>query len=113
MPGRIRISDGIIIDKRVPIPGLRALRPGGDKGVGGGETSQRGVHPASVEEVDSEAGLLALTGEFVVRAEIAESVPRLTKGFVESGGGLCAADVGVPEAVERVVGEDLRLKGRG
>jgi hypothetical protein len=42
MPRRIRIPDGIIIDERVPIPGLRALRGGGDEGVGREEPSQQG-----------------------------------------------------------------------
>ena len=102
MSRRIRIPDGVIIDKRVPIPGLRPLRPGRANGVGGGETSQRGVHPARVEEVDSETGFFALSGaltgsfaKFVVRAEIAVStltgcfaIPRLTEGFVPSASGM-------------------------
>ena len=105
MPGQVYIPDGIIIDKRVPIPGLRALRPGRDNGVGGGETSQRGVHPAGVEEVDSEAGFLALTGELVVRAEIAESIPCFSKRFIKRGGGLGAVGVGRDRETAEMVSE--------
>ena len=76
------------------------MRPGRDNGVGGGETSQRGVHPAGVEEVDSEAGFFALAGaltgcfaKFVVRAEIAESIPCFSKRFIKRGGGLGSVGV--------------------
>ena len=106
MPRRIRIPDRVIIDERVPIPGLRALRGGGDDGVGGGETSQRGVHPARVEEVDSEAGFFALTCELVVRAQVAESIPRLTEGFIERGGGLGSVRVRGDGGTAEVVGEE-------
>ena len=105
MPRRIRIPDRVIIDERVPIPGLRALRGGGDDGVGGGETSQRGVHPARVEEVDSEAGFFALTCELVVRAQVAESIPRLTEGFVERGSGLGSIGIGRDRRTAEVVAE--------
>lgn len=93
MPRRIRIADGIIIDKRVPIPGLRPLRGGGDDRVGLEEASQRAVVPTRLEEVNAEAGFLALSRKFVVRVEIAVSIPRFAKGFVERGGGLCAVRV--------------------
>ncbi len=70
MPRRIRIADGIIIDKRVPIPGLRPLRGGGDDGVGRHEPSQRRVKPARLEEVNpSQRGLFPLSREFVVGVE--------------------------------------------
>ena len=88
MPCWIVIPDRVIIHKPISIPRLRPLRPGRDDTVGREETSQRGVHPARVEEVDSEAGFFALTGKFVVRAQVAESIPRLTEGFIERGGGL-------------------------
>jgi hypothetical protein len=82
------------------------LRPGGDNGVGGGEASQRGVKPASVEEINSERGLFSLSGKFVVRAEIAESIPRLTEGFVEGGGGLDSVRVRGEGGTAEVVGEE-------
>ena len=64
------------------------MRPGGNNGIGGEETSQRAVVPACVEEINSEVGFLSLARKFVVRAEVAESIPRLTEGFVERGSGL-------------------------
>ena len=70
MPRRIRIPDGIIIDKRVPIPGLRPLRGSGDDRIGRHETSQRGVKPARLEEVNpSQRGLFPLSRKLVVGGE--------------------------------------------
>jgi hypothetical protein len=69
---RIRIPDRVIIDKRVAIPRLRALTAGRHNRVGLREAAQGRVEPARVEEVNAEAGLLALTGELVVRAEVAQ-----------------------------------------
>jgi hypothetical protein len=108
MPGRIRIPDRIIIDKRIPVPRLRALTPGRHNRVGLREAAQRGVEPARVEEVNAETGLLALTGELVVRAEIAERVTRLAKGFVERGGGLGAVRVRGDGGTADVVAEQIR-----
>ena len=76
------------------------MRGRGDDRVGGGEASQRGVEPTGVEEVQSKRGFLALTGEFVVRAEGVRSVAYLAEGFVptgcyaiQRGGGLDAAGI--------------------
>ena len=89
MSCRVVIPDRVIIDKRVPIPGLRALRGRGDDAVRREETSQRGVKPARLEEVNpSQRGLFPLSRKLVVGIETSESIPRLTKGFVQSGGGL-------------------------
>jgi hypothetical protein len=105
----IIIYDRIIIHIRVPIPRLCALRPGRDDGVGGGETSQRGVHPARFEIINSERGLFSLTGELVVRAEIAESIPCFSKRLVQRGRGLDSArvrgDGRTAEVVTEQVGE--------
>jgi hypothetical protein len=69
-----------------------------------GKITTKLTHPARVEEVDSEAGLLALAGEVVVRAEIAVSIPRLTEGFVPTG---CFAIEGLRGL------ESVRVRGEG
>ena len=72
MPARIRIPDGIIVDKRVPIPGLRPLRGGGDDRVGREEASQRAVIPACVEEVNAGAGFFRENEFFCIQIQLAE-----------------------------------------
>ena len=70
MPRRVVISDGSIVDKRIPIPGLHPLRGGGDDRVGRHEPSQHGVKPARLEEVNpSQRGLLPLSRKLVVGVE--------------------------------------------
>ena len=44
------------------------------------------VEPAGHEEVKSEAGFLALTGELVVRAEGTRGAAQFAEGFVERRG---------------------------
>ena len=80
------------------------------------ETSERGVKPARVEEINAEAGFFMLTREVIVRAEIAESIPRFSKGFVKRGGGLCAVrvrgDTGTAEVVrEQEAQRPIRADG--
>ena len=94
MPRRVRIPDRVIIHVRVPIPGLRALRPRGDDGIGLCESAQRRIEPARLEEIDSETGFLPLTCKFVVGVQIAEGKSCFAEGFVERGGGLDSARAG-------------------
>jgi hypothetical protein len=84
MSRRVVISDRIIIDKRVPIPGLRPLRGGGDNGIELGKAVKIRIIPACVEEVNSEAGFLALTREFVLCAQVAERVALFRRFFSRS-----------------------------
>ena len=112
---RVIIADRVIVHERVAVPGLRPLRGGGDDGVRGGETSQRGVEPASYEEVKSQAGFLALTGELVVRAERGRCTAQFAKGFVQRGGadrpvgvrGEGGAAEACPERSRRAVAEPV------
>jgi len=109
MPCRIRVPDRIIIHIRVPIPRLRALRSSGDNGVGRSEPANRRVKPARAVKIKPKLGLFPLTGELVVRAEIAGGEARLTEGFVERGGGLDSAriggDRGTPKMIREQIGE--------
>ena len=51
------------------------------------------VKPACAVKIKPKLRLFPLTGEFVVRAEIAGGVARLAEGFVQRGGGLDSARV--------------------
>ena len=105
MPRRVIIADRIIVHERVAVPGLRPLRGRGDDRVGGCEPSQRGVEPTSAEEVQSKRGFLALTGELVVRAEIAAKVACLAEGLIERGRGLHAAGIRGDRGTAEMVAE--------
>jgi len=107
MSRRVVIPDRIIIHIRVPIPRLCTLRPGRDNGIRRNESSQRAVVPASAVKIKPKLGLFPLTGELVVRAEIARSIPRLAEGFVQRGGGLDSARVGGDRRTAEVVAEQV------
>jgi hypothetical protein len=107
VPRRIRIPDRIIIHIRVPIPGLRTLRPGRDNGVGRSEPANRRVKPASAVKIQPKLGLFPLTRKFVVRAERAGGVARLAEGFVQRGGGLDSAGVRGHRRTAEVVSEQV------
>jgi hypothetical protein len=106
MPRRIVIPDRIIIHKTVSIPCLCPLRPGRDNAIRLGKAVKITVVPARVEIVNSKFRFITLPCKMVVRAEIAVSIPRLTEGFVERGGGLDSVRVRVDGGTAEVVGEE-------
>ena len=107
MSAWIRIPDRIIVDVRIPIPGLRALCPGRDDGIRLGESPNRRIEPARAVKIKPKLGLFPLTSELVVRAERAGGVARFTEGFVQRGGGLDSACIGGDRRTAEMVAEQV------
>lgn len=78
MPTGIAIPQRVVIDIRIPVPGLRALTLLGDDTVRLGEAPQGGVIPACIVKVQAEfRGVTVLPGVLVAGGGAAPSIPHL------------------------------------
>ena len=118
MPTRIRILERIIVNVRIPIPGLGALALLRDDGIRLGEASQGGVVPAGVVKHQAKAfadvvrgwvvhvGVLA--GEGIVRGQAGIGARReadFAPGRVAQFGGLRPGCIGGDAGRTEVVRE--------
>jgi len=71
------------------------------------ESSQRAIVPARAVKIKPKLRLFPLTGELVVRAEIAGGEARLPKRLVERGRSLDSAGIGGDTAAAEVVTEQV------
>ncbi len=108
MPCRIVIPERIVVDIRIAIPRLRALRLLGDERVGLGKAAEGRVIPAGVVKVQTELGGVAvLTGVLIAGGGAAPSITRFTPGFVAQFGDEVAAGVGGQGGGAQVVAQEV------
>ena len=82
----IIVSNWIVVGVSVPIPRLRSLGGGWYNGIRLNETSEFGVVSPGAVVYQLNVTVIALAGEFVVRAEGTRGAAQFAKGFVERSG---------------------------